>query len=64
MTFSAVVLSLGLMCLWPLFVGFVGFNIGRKRLRIQSPIVIRRGTDEYSESEPQIKQSPFKRISR
>jgi len=52
MNSSALLLSAGFFCLWPLFIGFIGFQIGRKRLKFRSPIQIRLKPDESDYDEP------------
>lgn len=36
---SPWLMTCGLICVWPLLIGWVGFLIGRGAIRLQSPIV-------------------------
>lgn len=63
---SALLLSMGFFCVWPLFVGFVGFQIGRRRLKFRSPIQIKLHPpvdDDYEEpGEPVFRPSVLSRL--
>jgi hypothetical protein len=52
MNSSALALSMGLLCLWPLFIGFIGFQIGRKRLKFRFPVQINLKPDDSDYDEP------------
>jgi hypothetical protein len=64
---SALLISVGFFCLWPLLVGFIGFQIGRRRLKLRSPILISRSPmesdDDYREPiEPAFRQGVLGRL--
>lgn len=37
---GTLALSCGLLCVWPLFFGFLCYNIGARRIRLRNPIVV------------------------
>jgi len=56
---------MGFFCVWPLFVGFIGFQIGRRRLKFRSPIQVRLqpAEDDYDDIPvPSFKPSVISRL--
>jgi hypothetical protein len=57
---SALLLSGGLFCVWPLIIGFIGFQIGRRRLKFRSPIQIRLNPPDESDYDDSDEPTTYK----